>query len=736
MLAAALLLALGLRLWHLAEGLPDFFEEAFPHRRAFEMAGWATGRIDWNPHAFHYPSLTFYLHLALQWLQYGVGRVAGVFHRPAVVFLAYQVDPTAMALTARGLGVVADLATLVAVARIGERLRRGAGLLAALLVAVCATTIHQSHVIVTDGIMTALAAWSLERLIAFRAGGRTSALAAAAALAGLAAGAKYPALLLAVPLAWTVLSRHDARRGLRLALALAILSAVFAATTPFLFAESAQARFDWLRMANLLGEGQLGSSARPTALFYLGILARDFGWAAPLLLVASLAWTSRRPPELRGLAPVWLFLLAFAVPILLARAEFERYLTPAAPALAVLLAVAALSLPEWGRGLGEKAREGVRALLVLAVAVPACVSGFAAAAVGGDTTQAEARRFVESRVARDEILVQEAHGAPVPDRWEAGRVRSTRAYAVADSSWRRRFEERPWVRVVRLPLLVAGRGSVMVPDSVRGVREIQLFPSSADLNRVFYEPALYAGAGWFLTSDAVRGRYEADSARWAAPHRLYRLLEATADSVIVLRSGKTVTGPEIRIYRLGERFHAAAGDSLDPLWWTRDISASARAELGEAMRAAGATRQDLDAPPTWVLGLGAVFEDQIEPFLYTLALELADVGRCAATMPLAGSILRMDPGQVQATGLVASCAEAEGDLATARDAVARLLAVRDPEGRGLHGIRLEYARLLAQTGARDDARKQLARVLNAPLLTGDVRRRASAMMDALDRSTP
>ena len=32
-----LFLALGLRLWNLAEGLPDFFEEAFPFRRAFDM---------------------------------------------------------------------------------------------------------------------------------------------------------------------------------------------------------------------------------------------------------------------------------------------------------------------------------------------------------------------------------------------------------------------------------------------------------------------------------------------------------------------------------------------------------------------------------------------------------------------------------------------------------------------------------------------------------------------------
>src|SRR5262245_56166811 len=85
---AILLLALGLRVWHLGEGLPEFFEEAFPFRRAFEMAGWERGRVDWNPHSFHYPSLSFYLHLVPQWMHYAVGFVFGQFKRPADFFVA------------------------------------------------------------------------------------------------------------------------------------------------------------------------------------------------------------------------------------------------------------------------------------------------------------------------------------------------------------------------------------------------------------------------------------------------------------------------------------------------------------------------------------------------------------------------------------------------------------------------------------------------------------------------
>ena len=141
----------------------------------------------------------------------------------------------------------------------------------------------------------------------------------------------------------------------------------------------------------------------------------------------------------------------------------------------------------------------------------------------------------------------------------------------------------------------------------------------------------------------------------------------------------------------------------------------------------------MDAPPTWVLGLGALFENQIEPFVYPLALELGDLGRCDQAMSLATAILRMNPGHMQATGILASCAETQDDLARARDAVARLLSVRDPAGRSLPDIRLEYARLLAQTGARDEARRQLARVLSAPLSVGQTQRRARELMQALDR---
>src|SRR5262245_38492314 len=636
------LVALALRLWHLNEGLPEFFEEGFPFRRAFEMAGWESGRVDWNPHAFHYPSLSFYLHLLVQGLHYAAGRIGGWFKQPADFFVAFQVDPTPMVLVALSRGVLADLPTLVAVAKIGERLHRGAGWLAALLVALSATLMSQSRTIVTDGIMTAFATWSLERMLAYHARGRKTVLLTAAVLAGLAAGTKYPALLLVVPLVWAAWTRGGWRAAV---LASAGAALVFSATSPFLFSSMAEVRFDLFRIASMVGEGQLGSFGRPTALLYLQIFVRDFGWLAPLPLLASLAWAWKRRGVWLG---VWLGLLAFALPIALGHVAFERYLVAVLPFAALLVAATALTLPEAWSGLATRPGELVRAALVLAVGLPAAWAGFAAAARGSDTTQAQARRFLNARAGADELIVEEPYAAPLRARSEARRLTSGQAFARADPSWRDRYLGQPVARVVRLPLLVAGPEVIVAPDSAGHRREVRLFASSADLNRVFYEPALYTEVDWVVTSDAVRGRYEADPRRYRAQHALYARLDRLADSIATFHSGGTVTGPEIRAYQVGESFRRSIDAPLDPLWWTRDVPASARSKLEALMRGAEPPRSDLDAPPGWVLALGALLENQIESFTYALALEMADLGRCETALPLATAILRIDPGQVQA----------------------------------------------------------------------------------------
>jgi hypothetical protein len=756
-LLAVLLSAAGLRLLNLGEGLPDFFDEALPFRRAFDMAGWESGRVDWNPHAFYYPSLSFYLHMAVQWIGYGLGRLLGDYASPADYYLAFHVDPTPMVVAGRLVGVLAQVALLLGVAAIGERLRRGAGLLAALLVGLSATLIRDARTIYTDALMAAFAVWALERMLAYRAGGGGRALATAAALVGLAAGAKYPAAFLVVPLAWAV-ARDPSREGapprggaagpapraasrrwpaglhwaLVWGLACAAAALVFLLTSPYLLSSLGEARFHLLRIANQIGAGQLGAFDRPGGLYYLQVLVRDFGIAAPPLLAASAFLAAGRGGAHPALG-TWLYVVALGVPVALGRVQYERTLVPLEPAIALLASTAALSLPDrWHRG-APGARHGLRALLVLALVAPAALSAFRAAGAGGDTTQAQARRWLESRLGEQEVLVQEAHGARLFDRWEARRIAESPAFARAADAWRERHLARPVVRAVTIPLLVAGRATVVAPGSGRAVREIDLFPSSADLNRVFYEPALYGGVDWVLTSDAVRGRYRADTIRFAAQAAFYRLLEESGGRAATFRSGGGVTGPELRVYRLTDSSRAALrarAGALDPLWWTRDVPSAARVELEATMRSLGAA-PDTARPPPWVQGLGALFERQIQPFVYRLALELAEVGRCPEATSLASAILRMAPDHLQSCGIVVSCAATRDELEVARAALEALLGARDPSGKGLADIRLEYARVLAQTGDLAAARRELERVLAAPLQRGETARRARALLDRI-----
>jgi len=128
--AAVIALALGLRLWRITTGLPEFLDEALPFRHALGMWNEVTGAIDWNPHFFVYPSLSIYAFLFLQRAHLALGLALGWFQSPADYAIGMQVDPTAMVLPARLLCVALDVLMVFLVWRIGERLRPGAGVIA------------------------------------------------------------------------------------------------------------------------------------------------------------------------------------------------------------------------------------------------------------------------------------------------------------------------------------------------------------------------------------------------------------------------------------------------------------------------------------------------------------------------------------------------------------------------------------------------------------------------------
>ena len=650
-------------MWHIGQGLPDLVEEAMPWKRAFEMWGWGGAGIDWNPHFFHYPSLSFYLHFALQHLHYELGRMAGVFRNPADYFVAYEVDPTPMIALGRLLGVAADAVMVWLAWRLGQRWRAGTGLLAATLMCFAGTAIRESRLIYTDTLMTAFAMGAVDRMLAYWDTGSRRALVQAAALIGLAAGTKYPAGLLVAVLAG-VAWRREPRHGARVAaLAMVGALAIFIATTPFAVLDFAKFRSDVLGIAEIVQTGVLGTLERRGFPYYVQSLASDLGPAALVFLSIS-SWFAfvRRSPV--GVL-LWLYLLVIGVPISVGRVEAERYIVQLMPAVVILVAAGAVAVLERAP---QRARAIVTAGILVALLLPAVQSGLQSAGSGVDTTQGEARRWIERHLSDHELLVQELYGARLRTPEERERWREHPVVRAASPALQQRLLEAPVVRTVTLPLVVAGGAAFVSSEREGRRRDIELFPRRVDINRVFYDPRLFTGADLVLTSDAVRGRFERDSAGFAVQTAFYRVLDATAPVVVTFESSGPVSGPRIRIHRVTPRTReeiARRFGPLPPWWWAEQIPDRARRAIEESVTdghpiSGGAIRMPDGSAAPWVVALQPMFVEFVGEFAYRMAVQLEGVGRCDEARTFAAAVLGMVPDDAGSAGVYERCSERLG----------------------------------------------------------------------------
>lgn len=583
-----------LRLWRVGHGLPDFLEDATPFRLALEMRSPDSPAADWNPHDFRYPSLSIYLHFMVQQVLFAVGSMWGTYASWADYLLAYYVDPTPMVLAARVVSIAFDVATVFAVIRIGNRLMPAAGIVAGLVLAFAPAMIGTSRSIFPDTLMTALAMWALERMLAGHAEKNPRHFMIAAVLAGLAAGTRYPAAALLVPLGWLVWS-HDPGRAPRervraIAALAALAGVVFVATTPFAVLDPTAFARDFL----FDSDGHLGGPGAPGFGFHAGLLGRDLGIAGAILFLLSpaVAWLDERRRE--AIVALWLAALAFGVPIAIARVDVERHVLPVLAVASVLAPIALLTgLKPFHRG----ARVGFASILVALLGAPLVVSGLRAASLGSDTTQLQARRWIERFLRPTELLVQEGHSARVPTAAQAEVVRESPEYRLASARWRAKLDRIATYRVVPLPLAVSGRITVAVQPVGAGAEELPVVEHADQLNQIFYDPRIFAGVDYFMTSSAVRGRYERDAKRFPTQAAFYRLLENAAEVVARFRARGDVEGPEIVVYRLGSRYRAGIEmrGALDSLWWTACVMREFRERAG-AVLVPRAPAPPLDGP--------------------------------------------------------------------------------------------------------------------------------------------
>ena len=258
---------------------------------------------------------------------HGGGLDPGWYDYPSLLFLLLA--PSQIGLDAPSYGsarVVAILVGVVGVAAawwLGRAIYGRAGALTgAVGVAVATTHVAYSRMAVTDVLLTLGVTVCLALLV-------TGRLEWAGVAAGLAASAKYPGVLLAVPL---LVAGYGLWR--RTAIALALAAVAFVVTSPFVLVHAGAAWGDVSRVNRLAHEGWLGFEDDPVtpAAFSL----RLWETVGPVVLVALVGIViAVRRRERRDLV-LLSFAAVYCLSLLPIEAHFDRYVLPLVPVVCVL----------------------------------------------------------------------------------------------------------------------------------------------------------------------------------------------------------------------------------------------------------------------------------------------------------------------------------------------------------------------------------------------------------------
>jgi 4-amino-4-deoxy-L-arabinose transferase-like glycosyltransferase len=300
-LAAILPLAALLRLVGVRYGLP--FPLLNPDEQNIVPRAWRMvngGGPD--PKWFDYPSLFLYL---------------------VAPFQTWVDEPSYLA--GRLVAVALGLAGVAAAWWLGSRAYgRVAGGVAAAAVAVATVHVAYSRMAVTDVVLALAVTVALGLLVDDR-------IELAGLAVGAAASAKYPGLILLVPLVAAAWGRWR-----RLAASTALAVVAFAATSPFVIVHAGEALADAWRVQRLAHEGWLGFEDDPWAGF--AFVGRLWDALGPALLVCAVGFALALAAARRSRADLVLasFAVAYFASLLPLEAHFDRYVLPLIPPLGAL----------------------------------------------------------------------------------------------------------------------------------------------------------------------------------------------------------------------------------------------------------------------------------------------------------------------------------------------------------------------------------------------------------------
>ena len=382
-----LLLALALR-WPVPTPAWTHFDEI-----AFIVLPLGFWSGDLNPHYFNYPTFHFYLSSLLYLLYYLATSTESVEQ-----FVAYHllVDGRDLLALVRGANTLLAVATVGAIAYLGRRLYGiREGLLAALILATMPLAVRFAHLAIVDTPAVFWAVMALLWAVRARQEGRERDFLAAGIFTGLAGATKYPAGLVAMPVATAILlGRPWSQRHIIWAASGAVLS--FALATPFVWLDAGQfwSHFADMGRTHLLAE----SSTKEQAWFYhlRYTLRHGLGAVAAIAVAVALLWSVRQRQwqELVLLAGI----VPLALVLALAGSTFMRYALPLAPLLALLI----------GRlvGIGCKYPLVGGLVILTIVAEPLYASFRTRSLLSGQDTRSEAQAWLQTHLPHHQRLVQ------------------------------------------------------------------------------------------------------------------------------------------------------------------------------------------------------------------------------------------------------------------------------------------------------------------------------------------
>jgi hypothetical protein len=415
-LPALLVLALVVRCVGLAHEVEGryYLDEGTYYHHASEINAGRMLRL-----SFVYPHLMYYLDALVLWMASLFPGAVGAWAGAVGVD-----DPLGVSwLLLRGVVALLSALAVVPVYRIAERLSGiASGAAAGLLLIFSPLFNDGSHLNTCDvpsAVFATVCLLFVARLVDEE---RTRDYLLAGLCAGLAAGAKYPAGVVAVAIIAVWIRWRWTRRDLRLGLLWAGLAAIaaFLAVMPSLlvFPEAAflGGRGIFFGARQYGKGGWLGVVKQSNAIFYVQALIGSFGWAAVLAGLSGLL--ARRKGERARIAWLLPYPVLYLMLIVSMSMVVRRNLYPVIPILAALLGV---GIGTWIGRLRE-VRWGSRAQPVLTAAVlavcllaPAWQTGVQALALARPSTREIAGEWIRAHVPRGASIAKESYTPDFPE---------------------------------------------------------------------------------------------------------------------------------------------------------------------------------------------------------------------------------------------------------------------------------------------------------------------------------